>query len=449
MKTNKHNIYLGLIAAFIWGSSIVSSCNLATAKNETIIDGVSIPTLLERSGELAKASEWPKTKSKVNELIEKIKAKPSDCKLRIQLANIYMNEARVTGDAYYHQAALKVLNSVLVIEPNNFDALTFEASIAMSLHQFAQAKTLANKALQINPYNGYVYGVLVDANVELGNYAQAIAMSDKMQSIKPSLEAYSRASYLREINGDVQGAIEAMKLAVIAGAPGSESGEWARVTLGDLYANNGMLDSAEKQYQTALVYRPNFPTALIGLAKLEKAKTNYSKAITYTEQAIGIVSEASYVSLLGELHALNGNTQKAKEINTDVIELLQAAEKEQNDTKQIVMKHNANRELANAHIQLQQFDKALQYALNDLALRPNNIDANELVAWIYYLNNDAKSAQPYATKMLSTNCKNPTTLYKAGLIYAAVGDASKGNQLMATAKAININVEAIVNKAKS
>src|SRR5204863_1062772 len=129
--------------------------------------------------------------------------------------------------------------------------------------QFAEAKSLAEKAKSINPNNAYVYGVLVDANVELGNYQEAIAMSDKMQSLKPSLESYSRASYLREIFGDYNGAVQAMQMAVKAGVTGSESGEWARVTLGDIYLNMGKLDSAENEYKASLITRPNFPNALI------------------------------------------------------------------------------------------------------------------------------------------------------------------------------------------
>ena len=44
----------------------------------------------------------------------------------------------------------------------------------MSQHQFADAKKLAEEAKTINPDNAYVYGVLVDANVELGNYEEAV-----------------------------------------------------------------------------------------------------------------------------------------------------------------------------------------------------------------------------------------------------------------------------------
>jgi len=137
-----------------------------------------------------------------------------------------------------------------------------KASVLLSLHRFAEAKTLGEKALQLNPHSADIYGVLVDANVELGQYQQAITYADKMVSIRPDLRSYSRISYLREIHGMVDESIAAMKMAVAAGYPGMEQTEWARLTLGHLYDRYGMPDSALLQYAIALGSRTNFPVAL-------------------------------------------------------------------------------------------------------------------------------------------------------------------------------------------
>ena len=108
-------------------------------------------------------------------------------------------------------AAMKYINKVLDANPDDFNALVFKSLIFLSQHHFSDGLVTAEQARKINPDNAYVYGILVDANVELGNYKEAVAMSDKMQALKPSLESYSRASYLREIYGDYDGAIAAMK----------------------------------------------------------------------------------------------------------------------------------------------------------------------------------------------------------------------------------------------
>ncbi|HZG01693.1 MAG TPA: tetratricopeptide repeat protein [Chitinophagales bacterium] len=410
-----------------------TGCTSNGKSNEAFTtDAAGIPNLVERQGKLAEAAEWEKTKLKVTELKEKIAQNPNDVKPRLQLAMIYMNEARITGNADYHQGVVKILDDVIAVEPNNFEAHVFKAGTAMSLHQFKTAEALAEKAKSINPDNAYVYGILVDANVELGRYDEAVAAANKMQELKPSLEAYARVSYLREIFGDYDGAIEAMKMAVEAGAAGMESAEWARVALGDLYLNTGKLDEARAQYEAALHFRPNYPAAEIGLAKVEKANKNYDAAIGHTENAIRVVSESFYVAQLGELYALKGDEKKAQKIRNDVVKLLEQGEEEQENA---AMKHNSNRELAFAYLDAGKHDKALEHALNDLNIRPDNIDANELVAWINYEKGDYAAAKTHAAKMLRTNTRNANTLYKASLIYARAGDAAKAAELQQLAQA--------------
>jgi len=438
MKT-KNFLSKLFIALFLLTGISVSSCNTVSQPAAVMVNGFEIPQLIDRTGQLAKASEWENTKLKVAELTQKIKDHPEDVKPRLQLATIYMSEARITGDIYYHQATMTILDGVIKLEPQNFEAYTYKASVAMSLHQFQEAKDLAEKAQQLNPNNAYVCGVLVDANVELGNYEKAVEMSDKMQTLKPSLEAYARVSYLREIYGDYPGAIDAMKMAVKAGTTGSESAEWARVALGDLFLNTGQLDSAEIAYNASLVVRPEFPNAEIGLAKAAKARKNYDSAIAHVERAINIVSEASYVAMLGELYTLKGDNEKAGEINKQVIAELEKAEEDQLTSKGI--KHNANRELSRAYLSDRDLEKALKYAQIDLAIRPENIDANELVAWIYYLKGDYSNAKIHADKMLQTNTMNATTLYKAGLIYTKAGDLVKADMCNLKASQVNSTVD--------
>lgn len=426
-------------AAVLLDVSCKSNAESGKINKGEIADMLSIPALFERQGELAKATEWEKTKVKVAELNQKIAANSNDIKSRLQLATIYITEARITGQhGYYDPAIYNILDGVLALDPKNFEAYVYKASVKMSQHQFSEGKELAEKARVINADNAYVYGMLVDANVELGNYKEAILMSDKMQSIKPSLEAYSRASYLREIFGDYPGAKQAMKMALAAGVPGSESGEWTRTILGDLYLNTGELDSAEMLYKISLEVRPDFPNAEMGLAKVEKARKNYDSAIAHTEAAIRIVSEAPYVAFLGELYLLKGDKNKAEEISNDVVDLLEKAEKEQSNS---ASKHNGNRELATAYLNAGKLDKALEYAQNDLKLRPENIDANELVGWIAYLKGDNTLAKASAEKMLTTNTMNANSLYKAALIYKQVGEQAKSEMLMAKSKSVSKHID--------
>jgi len=425
---------------------LITACNKSkTSEN----DNTAIPKLLQRSEATMQGKEWDQVQSLYAENAKLVRENPNDVEALLNLSEIFIQEARVTGEStHYYNATLNVLGRVLKSPSKNkdqeFRALANKASVLLSLHQFQVALETSQQAVALNPYNAQVYGTLVDAHVELGNYEEAVQTSDKMISIRPDLRSYSRVSYLRQIYGDNKGAIEAMNLAAEAGYPGAENTEWARVTLGDLLVNAGALPQAEQVYQLALTNRPQYPYAEIGLAKVEKAKGNYDKAIQHTETAIRIISLPEFVDMLSDLYELKGNTEKATEIRGDIVKLLEEAQAE--EPKDALVKHNGARELAMGYLKNNDLDKALENALIDLKMRPENIDANELAAWIYYLKGDYNNAKVHADKMLKTNVKNPNTLYKAGLIYAKTGDNKKSDTLLAEAKTISPYIDGLLTK---
>jgi tetratricopeptide (TPR) repeat protein len=399
------------LSAFIFAFVIVG-CKIkdgAEEESATSADEVmAIPALFERQGELAKATEWEKTKMKVAELNQKIAAKPSDVKSRLQLATIFLAEARITGEhPYYYPAATRILDGVLALDPNNFEALVYKASVKLSQHQFAEAKALAEKARGINPDNAYVYGVLVDANVELGNYDEAIHMSDKMQAIKPSLESYSRASYLREIHGDYPGAIEAMKMAVQAGLPGSEPQCWSKKTLGQLFEKTGNWKEAEKEYAEILAMRPSYAFALEGMARIAKQRKDYATAQSLLDQAAAIMPEFSFYEEMADIYMERGEREKAMEQYQKVIAMLQEDEESG---------HTVSLELSRVYGQMGRYDKALEYVVREYEGRPLNIDVNEALAWAHYNLQQNDKAMLYIKAAMKTGSKDPELLQRASLI---------------------------------
>ena len=437
--------FLSLVIIFtcLAGSIYFTSCK---EKKENI------PALLERTKPIGSDAEKETIVTTYNKATEALKKNPDDLQQYVNLAAVYVIEGRVTGNnTYYSNAAMKMLDKVTESKTANkdieFQALSIKSAIELNMHQFKDALETAKKGETLNSFNSGIYGALVDANVEMGNYDEAVKDCDKMMSIRPDLRSYSRASYLRQIYGQNAGAIEAMKMAVDAGVPGSENTEWARTTLGDLYLANGNVDSASIVYRTSLVYRPSYPFAIIGMARVEKARKNYDGAITETIKAIKVLSEAAFVALLADLYELKDDVAKAKETRVEVLSLLEQGQK--NDEKDALVKHNVSREMATANLNTGKLDEALKYAKTDLEMRPANIDANELAAWIYYLKGDYANAKMHADKMLATNTKNATTLYKAGAIYAAAGMVEKGRQLTNESLSVSQYIDQrIINQAK-
>ena len=429
-----------LLMILLCNSSIfLSSCS--NSKDQ-------LPALLERKKAMGPDDEKATIKTTYDKAVEALKKNPDDLKNYITLATVFVSEGRITGNnSYYSNAAIQMLDKVTDKTTGNMDlvfqSLSLRSAILLNMHQFKDALEVAQKGAALNSTNAGIFGALVDANVEMGNYDEAVKDCDKMMSIRPDLRSYSRASYLRQIFGQNAGAIEAMKMAVDAGLPGQENTEWARTTLADLYLNTGNLDSASLLYRSSLVYRPDYPFAYIGMARVEKAKKNYDGALEYAKKAIQARSEVAFVALLADIYELKGDIAKAKKTRNDVIDLLQQGQKD--EPKDAVVKHNMSREMATAYLNAGEPDKALPYAQTDLAMRPNNIDANELAAWIYYMKHDYANAKIYTDKTLVTKTQNAATLYKAGVIYTAAGDAIKGAQMMHDALAINPNVYQVMN----
>ncbi len=384
--------------------------------------------LKERKSSVS-AEEFRQVKTKFEELMRIVGTNPDDMKSRVSLATLYIQEARVTGDyMYYDMAAMKYVNEVLEKEPENFEALVFKAMLYLSQHHFAEGLEIAEKARQLNPHNAFVHGILVDGNVEMGNYKAAVEAADKMISIRPDLRSYSRISYLREIHGDYPGAIEAMKMAVEAGPPGDEATEWTRIQLGHLYENIGDWKSAEMNYLVSLQYRPGYAHAIAGLARVAAASKDYSKAMGYYLQADSSTKDYSFKEQLADIYILTGQKDKAGELYKWLTDEMgnDAKEGEKDDN----IGHYADRELAHNFLKTGDYDKAMEHATAEYKRRPENIDVNETMAIVYYRKGNFNKALSFIQTALKTRSQNPTLLAYAGLIYAKAGDKVKAKELL-------------------
>ena len=392
-------------------------------KNETVYK-----ELLPRKSSLAYAAEWAVVKNNVDVLIRKIDENPSDIKSLLALTAQYIQEGRNTGNFnYYNEAALKCINSVLEKDAKNFEALTFKATILLSQHRFTDGLAIATQVQQLYPYNAYVYGLLVDGYVESGKYKEAIEAADKMVSIRPDNRSYARIAYLREIQGDIPGAIVAMKMAVDAGAPGDENTEWCRVQLGKLFEKTGKISEAKMHYTISADNRHNYPYALAGLARIAAAEKDYTKALGLYMQADSLIPDHTFKEGIAEIYNLSGQIEKAKKVAEEILSYMK---KFSSAGENKITGQNEDYEMAHAYMGINNYEKALEYALLEYNRRPENIEVNETVAIVYYARGEYVKALPYIEAALKTNCKNPELICHAGLIYAKTGDKAKAKMLL-------------------
>lgn len=427
MKFIKKNFYLLSIAILLLFVGLI----VAFRQNEPDI----LP-LKNRIGGTSMGNEWLNTKQAIEGLIENVRKNPDDVKSKIQLSQAYIQEARITGDYdYYDAASIKLLTSALKQEPENYEAMATLATVYLSQHHFKEGLELGKRAQALNPHAAFVYGVLTDAYVELGMYDSAVYMVDSMCAIRPDLRSYSRVSYLREIYGDIPGAIEVMKMALDAGLPGLEQTEWVRLYLGRLYEITGSIDTAEMYYKAANTLRPNYAYALAALGRIELAKKNYAAAITLYEQAASLVQDYSFGDELIDLYRLNNEPGKADSIGKEVIKLLSEHANTHDEDEEAG--HYADKELAYAYLKTNDREAALKHALAEYKRRPANMEVNELMAWVHYQRKEYDQCIPYLEQAMRIGSRNPVLLCRAGLIYCKNNQPEKGLVLLREAISTN------------
>ncbi|MGH2568528.1 MAG: tetratricopeptide repeat protein, partial [Bacteroidota bacterium] len=349
---------------------------------------------------------------------------------------LLLQEIRASGnEAEYIPRVQYLLDVALQRDPENFEALIHKASLMLTLHQFEEGKRLAEQAIAQNPYSAFAHGVLVDALVELGEYDAAVKASDRMLSLRPDLRSYARASYLRELHGDTEGAIEAMKLAADAGVPGQENRAWVLYNLGNLYLQQGMFDVAIYIYRGIWEERPNYPYALSGLAQVQVAKKDFAGAISFLNEAYRILPSHHFLEQLIDVYLANGDRTSAEPL---IREVLEAYEQDKD--------FGANPDLefasfcVNNDIRLKD---ALQSIEREYARRPNNIQVLETFAWILAKQGRAAEAIPFIEKAMRLKTQRAELLYRAGFIYHAAGKIEQARTYLQQSLRSNISLNPV------
>jgi len=391
-----------------------------------------LPKLKPRGGEVQPSSEFLNAKQSAEYYETEIRRKPKVVKNYVALANVFLQEARVTGDHHeYIPKAQEMIAAALQLEADNFEALLTKASIMLTLHQFQEAKSLAQIAVVKNPYSAFAHGVLVDAHAEVGEYDDAVKASDKMLGLRPDLRSYARASYLRELHGDNAGAITAMRMAVDAGVAGQENRAWVLYHLGMLYAQAGKLDTAAYIFNGTLEERPNYPYALSGLAQVNAARQNYREATRYLKLALEATPEHVFLEQLAETYRRAGDTRRADSTAQEALKTF--GQHEQGGW-------NINREFAlfcaNHDLNL---PVALKRAEAEYKMRPNNIDVQETYAWLLYKNGRAAEAAPIIEQSLRLKTQRATLSYHAGMIYFTANRSDQARAYLQQALAQNLS----------
>jgi len=340
----------------------------------------------------------------------------------------YLQKARETNDPTFYGRAETTLRSALAAQPNNLAALGGMGSLALSRHAFSEALDWGHKAQTLAPQAAYAYGVIADAQTELGDYDAAVDTLQRMVNLRPDISSYSRISYARELHGDTDGAITAMRQAVEAGGPAAENLGWTQVQLGNLYFNSGQLAAAETAYNAALVAYPGYLHARAGLAQVRAAQGRSAEAIDLYKQAIAVVPLPQYLTALGDLYSMSGDTKAAQAHYDTVGQIFRifAANGVNVDSEQAAFLADRDQQAAEA-VRLAQAAAATRH----------DIHTQDTLAWALYRAGQYAAAQTAATQATRLGTRNGLILFHQGMIEAQLGDTAGARTHLGQALAFN------------
>jgi tetratricopeptide (TPR) repeat protein len=365
----------------------------------------------------------------ISNLQARVRAVPKDWRASANLGLAYVQQARITADPSYYPKAQGILRTSLATNTDeNYAAMVGMASLAAARHDFSGALRWGERAKAIDPYNGNVYGVIGDAQIELGRYPDAFATFQKMVNTLPGLSSYSRVSYARELQGDIPGAIRSMKAAAkVASSPSDAA--WASNQLGELYFNSGRLDRADAAYRRAAGLDPTFVPAVAGMGKVAWARGDLAGAIRRYTDATQRYPLPDYLIALGDLYTANGDEIAAPQ----QYDVLHAEE-------QIFAANGVNMDLEIALFQADHGDPAagLKAAREEWGRR-HSILVADAYAWALYRTGHLSEAARYSKEALSLGTQNALMEFHAGMIQLKLGNRGAAIALLQRAESTNPN----------
>jgi tetratricopeptide (TPR) repeat protein len=368
------------------------------------------------------------TEAEVAGLQGELRLRPRDVKALETLGLAYLQRVRETGDASYYPKADGVLHEALAVQPRDLIATAGLGQLALARHQFHRALALGLRARSISPTTAGVYGVIGDAEIELGHYPQAFAAFDRMTALKPSVASYARVSYARELIGDTAGAARAMALASSAAVGTREAYAWTRVQLGLLQLSIGHAAAAARNMRVALAAFPDYPYGLDGLAQSEAALGNLRRARTLETQAVARVPLPQYVSFLGDVDAALGrHAAAAKQYALiGVIEQLLAANGVRNDLDIALFDADHGHDPA----------RSVVLARKGYAERPS-IVGDDVLGWALARDGRCTEALPYSNRALRLGTKDALKFFHRGYVAACLGRGAEARTYYRRALAVN------------
>jgi tetratricopeptide (TPR) repeat protein len=383
-------------------------------KMHTVLVRLAASALGLAAASIVAASEATPAQRQIERAQEAIAAAPKSPTGYNDLALALARRARETADPAFYARAHQAIDTSVGLEKDNAGALRARAWVLLGQHDFTAALALARTLNQRTPDDVMVYGLLTDAHVELGNYAEAEKACQLMLDLRPgNLPGMTRAAYLRELFGDVTGALMLMNEA-LGQVPPSETEDqaWILTQIGHLHLLEGRHAEAERALGNALAAFPRYHYALGQLARVRADQGRWKEAVDLFQQRQEVADHPENLYELAEALQRAGRKADAARAFT---RFEAAARRESEGTD------NANRELISYYIDhARRPADALRLAEAEVSRR-RDVYTLAAHAWALQANGRVAEARAQMNVALAVGVKDPKLLRQAAAIDRKAG----------------------------
>jgi tetratricopeptide (TPR) repeat protein len=338
-----------------------------------------------------------------------------------RLGWLFVSKARLNYDPGYYKLAEASAVCLEAKQPHSPEALLLRAHVLHSLHRFNDAEVLARELVAMRgiPFD---YGVLGDALMDEGRLSEAVAAYQKMNDMRPDLQSYTRAAYMRWLTGDLSGAIELMRMAARMGSPlDPEPAAWANTKLALFELQAGNTKMAQEACEAALDFRGDYAPALLARGRILLAGNKNAEAVKALQRAADLNPLPEYQWILADALRATERTEEADAVEAEIVRIGAVSDPR---TLALFLATKGR-----------QTDKALSLTQDELKTR-QDVFTQDALAWSLAASGKAEEASTHMKEALAVGTKDARLFYHAGVIAAMTGRKQEARHWFGEAQVI-------------
>lgn len=359
-----------------------------------------------------------------------LRTDPGSALALAQLAALNVQKARETGsESYYPVAEAMARRSLELRTHRNAKTFVVLASSLLAQHRFAEARTAAAAALELEPETPQYRALLAEIDMELGDYAAAARGFTGLDRYRAHLSVGPRLARWDEVNGRVASARATLQALVAAAERRPELPReqlaWFHFRLGDHYRRHGSPRRARASYESALAVNPGDYRAHKGLAELELAHDRRGPALFHARVAVQRSRTPETLLTLASALRETRDTIAATAVEAEV--------------ETAIGSEGGSFERAWHAYRLDRTAPAAELVelLEREARERGDVQGYDLLAWAYHKAGRSPQARAASAKALRSGTSDATVWYHAGIISHAAGDIQRARTYLREALRLN------------